>query len=156
VLRNTVRTAVLGLTRGALTLPPVKGPTARYWRRLNQASAEFALLADIAMGSLGGDLKRKEKITGRFADWFSWLFLASATLRRFAADGQPKEDLAFVRYACEHAFAVMRSRCAEGCCRARATLAPVASSGPWPKQGRRDHSVPGRASTPPAVMARAP
>ena len=51
-----------------------------YWRRLNWASAEFALLSDVAMGALGGDLKRKEKLTGRYADWFSWMLLGGAAL----------------------------------------------------------------------------
>jgi acyl-CoA dehydrogenase len=108
VVQNGVRTVVLGLCRGALTWSPAKGRTARWWRRLNQASAEFALLADVAMGAYGGDLKRKETITGRYADWFSWLFLASATLRRHLAEGQPKEDLPLVTWAVEHAFARMQ------------------------------------------------
>ena len=108
VLRNGVRTLLLGVTRGLLTWSPERGPTRTFWRRLNWASAEFALLADVAMGAYGGDLKRKEKITGRFADWFSWLFLASAALRRFAAEGHRREDLPMVRWACETAFARMQ------------------------------------------------
>jgi acyl-CoA dehydrogenase len=108
VLQNGVRALVLGVTRGLLAWPPVRGPLGRHWRRLSWASAEFALLADVAMGAYGGDLKRREKITGRFADWFSWLFLASASLRRFAAEGQPRADLPLVRWAVEHAFARMQ------------------------------------------------
>jgi len=109
VVRNGVRTLLLGLTRGHLFLSPVRGAARQHWRRLNWASAEFALLADIAMGSLGGDLKRKEKITGRFADWFSWMFLASATLRRFEAEGRRPEDLPLLRWSLEHAFAKMQT-----------------------------------------------
>ncbi len=108
VLRNTVRTVMLGLTRGRLTWSPTKGPGRRWWRRLNWACAEFALLADVAMGSYGGDLKRREKITGRYADWFSWLFLASAVLRRFDAEGQQRDDLPVAQWALEHAFACMQ------------------------------------------------
>ena len=108
VARNAVRTVVLGLTRGAFTWSPEGGAVKTFWRRLNWASAEFALLADLAMGAYGGDLKRKEKITGRFADWFSWLFLCSAALRRFAAEGHRREDLPLVRWACEQAFARMQ------------------------------------------------
>ncbi len=108
VLRNGLRATVLGLTRGLLSWSPVRGPLAKYWRRLSWASSEFALLADVAMGAYGGDLKRREKITGRFADWFSWLFLAAATLRRFHAEGQPAADLPVVRWAAEHAFARMQ------------------------------------------------
>jgi acyl-CoA dehydrogenase len=108
VLRNGVRTLLLGLSRGWLTRPPVRGASRPFWRRLNWASAEFALMADIAMGTLGGDLKRKEKVTGRFADWFSWLFLASASLRRFEAEGRRAEDLPLLRWSLEHAFARMQ------------------------------------------------
>ena len=109
VLRNGVRTVVLGLTRGWLTWCPTGGPQRRFWRRLNWASAEFALLADLAMGAYGGDLKRKEKITGRFADWFSWLFLCSAALRRFEAEGSRRDDLPLLTWAAETAFARMQA-----------------------------------------------
>ncbi|MFK7742854.1 MAG: acyl-CoA dehydrogenase [Planctomycetota bacterium] len=110
VLQNSVRATLLGATRGLLTWQP-KGSspaTKRYWRKLNWASAEFALLADTAMGALGGNLKRKEKLTGRYADWFSWMFLASATLRRFEADGHQKADRALMEWSLEHAFARMQ------------------------------------------------
>jgi acyl-CoA dehydrogenase len=56
------------------------------------------------MAGLGGDLKRKEKLTGRFADVFSWMLLLTATLRRYEADGRPSEDLAVVDHAAETAF----------------------------------------------------
>ncbi|MBL9079377.1 MAG: acyl-CoA dehydrogenase [Planctomycetes bacterium] len=109
VLRNAVRTVLLGLSRGWLTWTPGGATTRRHWRRLNWASAEFALLADVAMGALGGDLKRKEKITGRFADWFSWLFLASAALRRYEADGRRSEDAPLLHWTLETAFARMQT-----------------------------------------------
>ncbi len=109
VLKTAVRSALLGLSRGWLTWVPVGGATRPYWRKLNWAAAEFALFADVAMGTLGGNLKRKEKLTGRFADWFSWLFLASATLRRFEAEGRNKEDEPLLRWAVEHAFANMQT-----------------------------------------------
>jgi acyl-CoA dehydrogenase len=108
VVRNAVRSALLFATRGLLTWSPAGGPTRRHWRRLNWASAEFALLADVAMGTLGGNLKRKEKLTGRYADWFSWLFLASAALRRFLAEGQPKADRPLLEWTLEHAFERMQ------------------------------------------------
>ena len=56
------------------------------------------------MGTLGGDLKRKEKLTGRFADIFSWMYLGSATLVRFEAEGRRKEDEPFMRWALEYAL----------------------------------------------------
>ncbi len=108
VVRNTFRTVLLDLTRGRLAGSPVSGPAAPYWRRLAWASASFALLADIAMGTLGGQLKRKEKITGRFADVFAWMYLVTAALRRFEAEGRQSADEPLMRWACEHGFARMR------------------------------------------------
>ena len=98
VVRNLFRTLLLSLTRGYLAKSPVSGPTAKYYRRLTWASASFALLADIAMGLYGGNLKRMEKITGRFADIFSWLYLGTAALKRFEAEGRLKEDLPFIQW----------------------------------------------------------
>lgn len=102
--RNKVRALYLSLSRGYLAEVPVGGPAAPYYRKLAWASASFAFLADVAMGALGGALKRKEKITGRFADVFSWMYLASATLARFEHDGRPREDEPFLHWSMAYAF----------------------------------------------------
>ena len=104
VVRNAFRALGLSVTRGVFAGSPVGGPTRRYWQKLAWSSASFAFLADVAMGTLGGDLKRKEKLTGRFADIFSWMYLAATTLNRFEADGRPKEDEAFMRWSMDEAF----------------------------------------------------
>jgi acyl-CoA dehydrogenase len=108
VVRNKTRAFVLSLTRGALAPAPVGGATARYYRRLAWASASFAFLADVAMGTLGGNLKRKEKLTGRFADLFSWMYLGAATLRRFEAEGRRTEDLPLVHWSLQYALAQLQ------------------------------------------------
>ena len=102
---NKIRTIVLTFSRGYLSRTGVGGPAAAYIRKLNWASASFAFLADVARGSLGGDLKRKEKITGRFADIYSWLYLATATVRRFEAEGRRTEDLPFFQWSLQYALA---------------------------------------------------
>ncbi len=104
-LRNLVRSLLLSLSRGALAGSPVSGPGARYVRKLAWASASFALLADIAMGALGGNLKRKGKLTGRFADILAWMYLGVATLRRFEAEGRRPEDLPFLDWSMQYALA---------------------------------------------------
>ncbi|HMB94258.1 MAG TPA: acyl-CoA dehydrogenase [Rhodothermales bacterium] len=108
VLRNFARSIYLSVSRGNLAQSPVSGPAAPYYRKLAWTSASFAFLADLAMGSLGGNLKRKEKITGRFADIFSWMYLANATLTRFEKEGRLKEDLPFFQWSMEYAFARMQ------------------------------------------------
>ncbi|MEO0558485.1 MAG: acyl-CoA dehydrogenase, partial [Bacteroidota bacterium] len=105
VVRNAFRGVGLSLTRGALAGSPVSGPSARYWRKMAWSSATFAFLADLAMGTLGGDLKRKEKLTGRFADIFTWMYFGTAVLRRFEAEGQRAEDRAFLDWSMQYAFA---------------------------------------------------
>ena len=109
VIRNAFRCVLLGLTRGRLQRVPVRGPAARYLRKLGWASASFAFLADLAMAGLGGMLKRREKVTGRFADIFSWMYLAAATIRRFEAEGRRQEDLPYFKWAMDFAFARMQA-----------------------------------------------
>jgi acyl-CoA dehydrogenase len=105
MVRNKVRTILLGLTRGALAPSPVQGPTARYYRKLAWASATFALFSDFAMVVFGGTLKRRETLTGRFADVLTWMYLGTATLRRFEAEGSLPEDLPLVDWAMQYTFA---------------------------------------------------
>jgi len=105
IVRNMFRAFVLSCTRGMLAFTGQgDAHTARYYRKLSWASASFAITADIAMGALGGSLKFKEKITGRFADILSWMFIGSSVLRRYEAEGRRKEDLPFVHFAMNHAL----------------------------------------------------
>ncbi|MCU0533141.1 MAG: acyl-CoA dehydrogenase [Hydrococcus sp. Prado102] len=105
MIRNGFRALLLNLSRGYLAVSPVSGATAKYYRKLAWASATFAFLADIVLISFGGTLKRREKLTGRFADILSWMYLGSATLRRFEAEGRQPEDLPLVDWAMQYAFA---------------------------------------------------
>jgi acyl-CoA dehydrogenase len=105
VVRNLFRSVGLSVTRGRLACAPSDaGPLKPYYRKLAWASASFAIMTDVGMGVLGGSLKFKEKITGRYADILSWMYLATATMRRWEAEGMKKEDLPVVRYALETAF----------------------------------------------------
>lgn len=103
IVRNGFRALVLSLSRGYLAgIPAGAGPLAIYYRRLVWSSASFAIWSDIAMGTLGGTLKLKEKLTGRFADILSWMYICSAVIRRFEAEGRKSEDLAFVRFSLKY------------------------------------------------------
>ena len=109
VARNFSRTVLLDLTGGRLGRSPVNGPCAPYYKRLDWASARFAILSDLSMAMIGGDLKRREEVTGRFADIISWMYLVQATLRRFEAEGRPAEDLPFLRWSADYGFAKIQS-----------------------------------------------
>lgn len=100
VVRNFCRSVLLSVSRGYLACAPsgTHRKVRIHYRRLTWASATFALLADIAMGTLGGQLKMKEKITGRFADIFSHMYMSTCVLKRFHYEGQKEEDLPFVQF----------------------------------------------------------
>lgn len=102
VIRNVFRTILLSLTRGWISTPKGGLDLGRYYRKLSWISATFATMSDIAMASLGGSLKAKEKITGRFADILSWMYIGTSVLRRYEFDGRRKEDLPYVHYAMKH------------------------------------------------------
>src|SRR6056297_884617 len=104
VVNNMSRSLLLSITRGRLASSPSGGPAAKYYRKLAWASASFAFMSDIALGSYGGALKMKEKLAGRYADILSWMLLATATLRRFEAEGRRDEDRIFFEWSMQHAF----------------------------------------------------
>jgi acyl-CoA dehydrogenase len=112
VFHNVGRSIFLGLSNSALASSPIGGQAAYYVRHLTRASSNFALLADAAMGTLGGTLKRKEMICGRLADALAWQLLASASVKRFCDDGQPESDRAAFRWVMEHAlFEIQTALC---------------------------------------------
>lgn len=104
VLGNLARSLFLGITRGRLSRAPVDGPTRRYFQQLNWMSAAFALSADAAMMTLGGALKRKERLSARLGDILSELYLTSSVLKRFEDQGRPEEDLPMVEWACDNSL----------------------------------------------------
>jgi acyl-CoA dehydrogenase len=101
-ISNALRALWLGLTNGYYVHAPVSAPGHRYCQKLTRLSAGFAFISDIAMLSLGGSLKRKEKISGRFADVLSHMYLASAVIKRFEDDGCPEADIPLLRWACDY------------------------------------------------------
>jgi acyl-CoA dehydrogenase len=104
VFTNAVRAWILGVTGSRLTRAPVSGPAARYYRGLTRFSAAFSLLSDAALATLGGSLKRREKISGRFADALAWLYLGSVTLKRFHDEDRASTDRPLLDWACQLAL----------------------------------------------------
>jgi acyl-CoA dehydrogenase len=106
VFRNAARAFWLGITRGRTAAHAPPGPLRRACQRLSRASAAFALVADAAMATLGGELKRREAITGRLADALAWLYVGSAAVKRCHDDaGGCESERPFASWAVEHALA---------------------------------------------------
>ncbi len=107
--KNFVRAFMLGLTNGALAREFVDSKVSGYFQQLTRFSAAFSSASEIAMLTLGGKLKRREKIAGRLADCLAWMYIASAVLKRYADSETKKEDLPFVQWACETALYEIQS-----------------------------------------------
>lgn len=110
IVRNLCRSVLLSLTRGYMASSPETHSSLKiYFRRLKWSSATFGILSDVAMGALGGSLKMREKITGRFADILANMYIATSVLRRFEADGRPEGDLAVVHYTLKGCMAAIQA-----------------------------------------------
>jgi len=99
---NKARSLVLGISNARLAKSPRSGPTKRYYQQIERMSAVLALIADVSMGLLGGQLKRRENTSARLGDVLSYLYLASAVLKRFEDQGTPEQDEAFMHWACQY------------------------------------------------------
>lgn len=100
-------------TGGLVSPAPRAGKATRYYRQLSRHAAGFALVADLALLTLGGGLKRKEMLSARLGDILSELYLMSAVLKRWEDDGRQTEDLPLVAYCMEESFATIDLRFAE-------------------------------------------
>lgn len=96
---NFARSVLLSLTRGYLVKPFHFGLINKYQRKISWCSATFAFLADVALVKFGGDLKRKEKINGRFGDVLSAMYLSVCILKKFDENGRKKEEAPLVEHA---------------------------------------------------------
>jgi len=103
-IANAARAVLYGVAGGLFAPAPVSGPSAQYYRRIARYSAATSAMADLALMTLGGTLKRKEAISGRFADAMAWMYLCSAVLKRFEDDGRQHADEPLMHWACQHSL----------------------------------------------------
>jgi acyl-CoA dehydrogenase len=103
---NAVRALWYSLT-GGLTAPvPAKAADemAPYYRAVGRLSTAFALMTDLSMFTLGGDLKRRERISSRLGDALSMMYLISATLKRYEDEGRQEADAPYVHWSIQDAL----------------------------------------------------
>ena len=98
---RAVRTLLCALTGSRLVGAPQAVDTAAYYRHLSRFSAAFAIVSDTAMGTLGGSLKRREKISGRLADALAYLYLGSCVLKRYHTEAKTTANYNLVCWCAE-------------------------------------------------------
>jgi len=90
-LHNTARAILLSLSHGWFAQVPAS-PYRRNLQHLTRFSAVLAFLSDVSLAILGGELKRRERISARLGDLLSHLYLASALIRHHAESDRPVEE----------------------------------------------------------------
>jgi acyl-CoA dehydrogenase len=103
---NAFRSLWYSLT-GAVTAPVPRRASSemgRYYRAVGRLSTAFALMTDLSMFTLGGDLKRRERISSRLGDVLSMLYLISATLKRYEDEGHQEADAPYAHWAIQDAL----------------------------------------------------
>jgi acyl-CoA dehydrogenase len=101
LVTRSLRSLLLALSGSRFAGVPRTEDTARYYQHLSRFSAAFTILSDTAMGTLGGSLKRREKLSGRLADGLAYLYLASAALKRYHDEGKTTANYGLVRWSVE-------------------------------------------------------
>lgn len=106
IVNNMVRVMLMGVTGGrGSSVPENTSDFARRWyQRINLMSSALAVMSDIALGILGGNVKRRELLSARLGDIHSQLFIASALLKFHGAHERTRAEDAHAEYALTMAF----------------------------------------------------
>ena len=99
---NILRAIVHNLTFGCLVNSYGDRSSRRFFRRLGLLSINYAVMSDLALLILGGKLKRKERLSGQFADVLSNLFLAACALKKYNNEGSLEGDLPLLRWSMDN------------------------------------------------------
>lgn len=106
VANNGLRMLLLGVLGGRFSQVPANADdfSRRWYQRINQLSAAFAVFSDVALAVLGGNLKRRELLSARLGDVHSQLFIASAILKFHSAHPRTRAEDAHAEYSLTQAF----------------------------------------------------
>ena len=74
------------------------------YKRLARLSHAYAWLADLSLIFLGGDLKRKERLSARLADGMSYLYMAMAALRSVQLNDDHPDEQVHAQWAVTYCF----------------------------------------------------
>jgi len=102
-LRNFAKTFCSAWTGGVFISAP-NYKLRREYQRLARLSYTFAWLADFALITIGGNLKRKERLSARLADGMSYLYLAMAALKYCQQQEDHPDEQLHAQWAVSYCF----------------------------------------------------
>jgi acyl-CoA dehydrogenase len=114
---NFSRLLLYGLTAARFSPAPVGASnfSKRWYQRINQQSAALAICADVALGVLGGDLKRRELLSARLGDLHSELFIACSILKYHDSNVSSAAATEHAEYALRQSLAAAQRALAAFC-----------------------------------------
>ncbi|MCY4513160.1 MAG: DUF1974 domain-containing protein, partial [Bdellovibrionales bacterium] len=105
IICNIIRGMVLSLGRGWFFLAPgYFGRGHRSIQKIAWSAALFSYLTNLFFFGFGARLKKKEKLSGRFADILSHQYIATALLWNWRAKGQSKNTWPVVQWGLNYCF----------------------------------------------------
>lgn len=102
-MSNLAKTICSAWTGGLFISAPANS-LKREYQRLARLSHAYAWLADLSLIYLGGELKRKERLSARLADGMSYLYLAMAALRYFQKNEAHADEKVHAKWAVSYCF----------------------------------------------------
>ncbi|CDZ76523.1 Acyl-coenzyme A dehydrogenase [Legionella massiliensis] len=102
-MRNFAKSFCSSWTGGIFIDAPTKA-LKREYQRLTRLSHSFAWLADLSLMYLGGDLKRKERLSARLADGMAFLYIAMAVLRSYQQNNENPDEKLHAEWALAYCF----------------------------------------------------
>ncbi len=92
IMQSKVKAFVAALIGTWVFRVPVKNKAAKFYRQLTRYSHALFFVSNVALIFLGGKLKRKERLSARLGDVFSYLYIASAVLKFYRDTAQCPQD----------------------------------------------------------------
>lgn len=107
IFRAYIASPAAGILRafGSGRVPAYANASMRpYYRRVNKLSRSFNAVANPTSTFLGGELKRKERISARLGDAFSHLYMAACVIRHYHIRGSLAGELPVAEWALQHSL----------------------------------------------------
>ncbi|OAL81472.1 acyl-CoA dehydrogenase [Acinetobacter sp. SFB] len=99
---RTARAFAYGYVGGSSDVPKSADDfTLPYFKIINRLSTNFSLTADMCLGLLAGDIKRKEMLSGRLADIHANLFISTAILKYYEHGKKTEAEQVHAKLALE-------------------------------------------------------
>lgn len=100
--QNKVRAFFHGLTAGLFANGYKQSRFNCKYKKITRMASAFAFVTDLCIFFIGGELKRKERVSARLGDVMSYLYMACATLKYFKDNAERESDVKYVQWTLDH------------------------------------------------------